>query len=48
MLKKSCFQIHAGDKGLMVKFRFFLNGMDFTEAMKKRWIILKKKDGGRE
>ena len=45
-VEKECFQIHAGDKGVMVNSDF-LNGMDFTEAMQKTMDYFEEKGWGK-
>ena len=45
-VQKECFQIHAGDKGVMINSDF-LNGIDFTEAMKKTMDYFKEKGWGK-
>lgn len=45
-VEKQCFQIHAGDKGVMVNSDF-LNGIDFTEAMQKTMDYFESKGWGK-
>ncbi|MBP9817428.1 leucine--tRNA ligase [Candidatus Shapirobacteria bacterium] len=45
-VEKECFQVHSGDKGVMVNSDF-LNGMDFTKAMQKTMDYFEEKGWGK-